>query len=98
MQQARAQSRRRPPARRNRGIRTVVLLAAAWAPLFYGVASRNRKTILLSAALTPALLGIWAAADRNPHRALRMLVPLVAVFVMAYGIVLYYIWLRLPWS
>lgn len=79
-------------------IRRVVLFAAAWAPLFYGVASRNRKTILLSAVLAPVLLGMWAALDSRPQRALFRLVSWVAAFEIAYVFILYYIWLRLPWG
>ena len=79
-------------------IRRVVLFAAAWAPLLYGVASRNRKTILLSAVLAPVLLGMWAALDSRPQRALFRLVSLVAAFELVYAVVLYFVWLRLPWG
>ena len=79
-------------------IRRAILFAAAWAPLLYGLVSRNRKTILLSAALAPVLLGMWAALDSRPRRALLRLVPLVAAFELVYALVLYFIWLRLPWG
>ena len=79
-------------------IRRVILFAAAWAPLLYGVASRNRKTILLSAVLAPVLFGMWAALDPRPKRALFRLVPWVAAFELVYALVLYFIWLRLPWG
>jgi hypothetical protein len=79
-------------------IRRMILFATAWMPLVYGVAARNRKTILVSAVLAPVLLGMWAALDSRPRRALLRLIPLVVVFELVYGFVLYYIWLRLPWG
>jgi hypothetical protein len=79
-------------------IRRAILFAAAWAPLVYGIASRNRKTVLLAAVLAPVLLGMWAALDSRPRRALLRLIPMVAVFELVYGLALYYIWLRLPWG
>ena len=79
-------------------IRRALFLAAAWTPLLYGVAVRDRQVILLSAVLAPVLLGMWAALGSRPRRALLGLIPLVAAFELLYAFVLYYVWLRLPWG
>ena len=54
-----------------------------------------RKLILLSGALVPILLGILAAASPRPRRGLIGLVVSVAAFELFYGLLLYYVWLRL---
>jgi len=54
-----------------------------------------RKAILLSAVIGPILLGLIASADRKPRRGLVWLAASVAVFELAHGLVLYYVWLRL---
>ena len=79
-------------------IRRLALFAAAWIPLVYGLGSRDRKVILISAVLAPVLLGMWAGLESRPRRALILLVGLVAAFEFVYAVVLYYVWLRLPWG
>lgn len=54
-----------------------------------------RRLILLSAVLGPLLLGILAAADPRPRRGLKRLVVSVAALEFVYGLLLYYVWLRL---
>lgn len=54
-----------------------------------------RKVILLSAVLVPVLLGLIAALDPKPRRGLQFLVASVAAFEIFYGLLLYYVWLRL---
>jgi hypothetical protein len=54
-----------------------------------------RKLILLSAVMGPLLLGVLAAADPRPRRGLARLVASVAVLELVYGLLLYYVWLRL---
>jgi hypothetical protein len=54
-----------------------------------------RKLILLSAVMGPLLLGVLAAADSRPRRGLARLVVSVAAFEFVYGLLLYYVWLRL---
>jgi hypothetical protein len=54
-----------------------------------------RKLILLSAVMGPLVLGVLAAADSRPRRGLARLVASVAAFEFVYGLLLYYVWLRL---
>jgi hypothetical protein len=79
-------------------MRNLMLLAAALAPVLFGVASRSRKTILVSAVITPVLLGVLTASDPSPRRGLFTMVALVAAFELLYALLLYYVWLRLPWG
>jgi hypothetical protein len=48
-------------------------VATALAPSLVGLASSSRKTILVSAVLTPALLGVLAASDPKPATTSRLL-------------------------
>lgn len=78
-------------------IRSALLIAAAAAPLLFGLAVRSRKMILVAGALTPVLLGMVAALHPRPRRGFRLLLALVGGFALVYALVLYYVWLRLPW-
>lgn len=77
--------------------RNAILLAAALAPVLFGVVTRSRTTILASAVVTPVLLGVLLASDPKPRRGLQWLVVLVLGFELVYAFLLYYVWLRLPW-
>jgi hypothetical protein len=79
-------------------LRALLLLAAAFGPLMAGVVLRNRRQVVLSVVLTPVLLGIVAAQDPRPARALRVLVAALLAFELAFGFVMYYLWLRFPWG
>ena len=79
-------------------LRALLMLGAAFGPLAAGIVMRNRRFIVLCVVLTPVLLGIVAAHDSRPRRALWSLVAAVVAFELAFGIVMYWVWLRLPWA
>lgn len=49
-----------------------------------------KQLFLVSVALVPVLLGIWAATDRSPRRGLARVLVSFALFTLAYATVLYF--------
>jgi hypothetical protein len=75
-----------------------MLCLASLGPVLAGVMLRNRRLIVLSLVLTPVLVGLVASYDPRPRRGLALAVAAVVGFELFFGVIMYYVWLRLPWA